>query len=170
MPRTWCVFAVACLVGSGCTYGPPERFVSLEDYDTPPGTEVTIALRSFSVSRPPTGLNAFPDGGFAKDIDGGVEVNVCYRTTGDFRQVAVLHEPWEHVQDLGSPRILDWRDTAIRFTRYSGGDTVARLPRGLHVGLAPRNPLKHFVLPECEASLGALKASHRMPDGTTDSR
>jgi len=148
-----------------CGHGPPERFASIGDYDTPAAGHVTIALRSFDVSRPATGLSAFPDGGFAIGLDQGVEVNVCDKVTGRFQQIAVIHEPQRSPSSSATPMILEWLDTAVRITRYTGGDTVVRLPARFHIGTAPKKPVARFVLPECEESLNALRYSDRMPDG-----
>jgi hypothetical protein len=148
-----------------CGYGPPERYASITDYDTAPNGQVTAALRSFDVTRPARGLNAFPDGGFAKGLDQGVEVNICDKTSGTFRQIAVLHEREEQNPRFSSPRIVEWLDTAIRITRYTGGDTVVRLPNALHVGNERKAWSDRVVVPECEASLNTLRRSDRMPDG-----
>ena len=165
---TAATLAVVCFATASCTYGPPERFVQLKDYDTPPGSAVTIALRTFSVTRRASGLSAFPDGGKAKELDEGFEINACEKTTGVFRQVAVIHEHPNPDLDLAAPSILEWRDTAVRINRNSGGDTVVSLPRGLYVGSARKVRFSNAVLPECQKSLYALRTSHRMPDGTSE--
>jgi hypothetical protein len=56
-----------------CGHGPPEYLASIADYDTPSGGRVTIALRSWEVIRPARGISAYPDGGMAIVVDGGVE-------------------------------------------------------------------------------------------------
>jgi hypothetical protein len=101
-------------------------------------------------------------------VDEGVEVNICERQTGTFRQIAVLHE---HKRDAGfaTPMVLQWLDTAVRISRYAGGDTVVRLPSGVHTGVSARDSVfrSHQVtLPECKESLTALRESKLMPDGT----
>jgi hypothetical protein len=148
-----------------CGHGPPERLATIGDYDTPPASRVTIALRSFDVVRPARGLSAFPDGGIAIGLDYGVEVNVCEKVTGRFQQIAVIHEPPKPQPSFGTPMIVEWLDTAVRIKLYTGGDTVVRLPTGFHIGTAPKKPFTRFVLPECEESLNALRYSNRMPDG-----
>ena len=159
--------AVVFLLLVACGHGPPEGHAALQGYDTPTGSDVTIALRSFDVTRFPRGLSAFPDGGFAIGIDQGVEVNACDKATGTFRQIAVIHEPQQEKPSFSSPKIVAWLDSAVRITLYTRGDTVVRLPRAFRVGrgtiqvTSPRT-----VIPECEASLNALRRSERMPDGT----
>jgi hypothetical protein len=148
---------------AACGHGPPERLASIGDYDTPAGGHVTIALRSFDVDRPAKGLSAWPDGGIAISLDQGVEVNVCDKATGKFRQIAVLHDPKS--TSSATPMILEWLDTAVRITRHSGGDTVVRLPNEFRVGTPPKKMAERVVLPECEESLKALRSSDRMPDG-----
>lgn len=163
---------VLAVIGStvcACGHGAPEYSASIADYDTPPGAPVTVALRSFSVTRPAWGLSAFPDGGIAIVVDQGVEVNVCEQHTGIFRQIAVLHEPVHSRTDFSTPVIVQWLDTAVRLSRYTGGDTVVRLPPGLHAGVSIKDSVPHMhgvSLPECETSLAALRDSKRMPDGT----
>ena len=160
------IFPLVSLSVLSCGHGPPERLAAIGDYDTPSAGHVTIALRSFDVSRPAKGLSAFPDGGIAKGLDLGVEVNICDRATGKFRQVATLHERQEpEPTGLATPMIVEWLDTAVRITRYSGGYTVVPLPTGVHVGTGPKDPTKRLVLPECEESLNELRKSNRMPDG-----
>jgi len=149
---------------AACGHGPPERFATIGDYDTPPGSHVTIALRSFEVDRPAKGLSAFPDGGISIGLDQGVEINVCDKATGRFRQIAVLHEPGKSTS-FATPMILEWLDTAVRITRYTGGDTVVRLPNEFRVGTPHKTMAERVVLPECEESLKALRSSDRMPDG-----
>lgn len=162
---------VACLqvlaLTGACGHGPPERFASIADYDTPPTKDVTVALRSFDVSRPARGLSAFPDGGIAIPVDQGVEVNVCEKQSGKFRQVAVIHEASKPNAGFATPFILDWLDTAVRISRYTGGDTVVRLPLGVHVGVGIKDVTQRNSLPECEQSLNDLRNSTRMPDGST---
>ena len=148
-----------------CGHGPPERFAGIGDYDTPAASDVTVALRSFEVTRPARGLSAFPDGGFAIGLDQGVEVNVCDRATGKFQQIAILHEPQKTNPSFSTPMILEWLDTAVRITRYTGGDTVVRLPNEFRVGTSSKKMGERVVLPECEKSLNALRNSDRMPDG-----
>lgn len=164
--------AVLALIVStigACGHGPPERIASIEDYDTPIGGHVTIALRSFDVSRPARGLSAFPDGGFAIGVDQGVEVNICEQQTGTFRQIAILHEALTARPSFSTPVILQWLDTAVRISRVTGGDTVVALPTGVHTGVSIKEPfhgMHRIALPECEKSLTALRGSNRMPDGT----
>jgi len=168
--RSHSLVVLAALVIStvgACGHGPPEFLASLADYDTPRGGDVTIALRNFEVVRPARGISAYPDGGMAVVVDEGVEVNVCERQTGTFRQIAVLHEH-EHA-GFATPLILQWLDTAVRISRYTGGDTVVRLPFGVRTGVSARDSLfrRHEVtLPECKKSLTALRESKLMPDGT----
>jgi hypothetical protein len=161
------VLTLIALLLAGCDHGPPESLATIADYDTPPANQVTIALRSFEVSRPARGLSAFPDGGIAIAVDQGVEVNVCERGTGKFRQIAVIHEPSRSSPSFSTPLILEWLDTAVRISRYTGGDTVVRLPGGLHTGVAFKDRSQRKSLPQCEQSLNALRGSNRMPDGTT---
>ena len=160
------VLSLIALLVAGCGHGPPERLAAIADYDTPSGDQATIALRSFEVSRPARGLSAFPDGGIAIAVDQGVEVNVCQRGTDKFRQIAVIHEPSKSNPSFSTPLILEWLDTAVRISRYTGGDTVVRLPAGLHIGSASKDHSQRKSLPECEQSLNALRDSNRMPDGT----
>jgi|GEM_PF-5022713 hypothetical protein len=148
-----------------CWHGPPERHASLEGYNSPATHELTIALRSFDVSRPARGLAAFPGGGFAMGLDEGVEVNVCEKATGKFRQIAVVHEAIKSAPNFGTPAVMEWLDTTIRITRYTGGDTIVRLPDGLHVGSGRQSSFDRNVIPECEASLAALRNSQSMPNG-----
>jgi hypothetical protein len=165
--RTRGLDTIAVLVIAGsCGHGPPESSAVLGDYDTPPGASVTIALRSFDVFRPARGLSAFPDGGFAIAVDQGVEVNLCERANGRFRQIAVLHERSPDKPSLSTPMIVAWLDTAVRITKFSGGDTMVALPTGVRVGNAPKRQSESSVLPECAKALGELRQSKRMPDGT----
>jgi hypothetical protein len=150
---------------AACGHGAPERFATIGDYDTPVGGHVTIALRSFEVDRPAIGLSAWPDGGIGIGLDQGVEVNICDRAAGKFQQIAVLHEPVKSSQSSATPMILEWLDTALRISHYTGGDTVIRLPNGFRVGTPPKKMADRTVLPECEESLKALRSSRRMPDG-----
>lgn len=149
-----------------CGYGPPERHASISSYATSPNGEMTVAIREFDVIRPPIGLSRFPDGGFAKGLDQGVEVNVCDKANGTFQQIAVIHDPELPLPRYSTPRIVEWRDSAIRITRYTGGDTVVRLPNGLHVGAGGNDSSNRVVIPECEGALQALRRSNRMPNGT----
>ena len=148
-----------------CWHGPPERHASLEGYNSPATNDLTIALRSFDVTRPARGLAAFPSGGFAIGLDEGVEVNVCDKATGKFRQIAVVHETIKRAPNFGTPAVMEWLDTAIRITQYTGGDTIVRLPAGLHVGSGRQLSFDRNVIPECKASLTALRNSQRMPNG-----
>jgi hypothetical protein len=159
------LLAVLSSTAIACWHAPPERHASLEGYNSPATNELTIALRSFDVSRPARGLAAFPSGGFAIGLDEGVEVNVCDKATGKFRQIAVVHETIKRAPNFGTPGITEWLDTAIRITQYTGGDTIVRLPAGLHVGSGPQSSFDRNVIPECEASLAALRNSQSMPNG-----
>jgi hypothetical protein len=154
------------LVAGSCGHGPPEAFAQLDDYDTPPGDSVTIALRSFNVDRRARGLSALPDGGFAITLDLGVEVNVCERAKGTFQQIAVLHERQKEPPSRSTQAIVAWLDTAVRVSRFNGSDTVVRLPAGVRVGHAPKQRFARNVLPECAKALDELRQSKRMPDGT----
>jgi hypothetical protein len=158
------------LVAGSCGHGPPEGSAEIGDYDTPPGAGVMIALRSFDVVRSPRGLSAFPDGGFAIGVDEGVEVNLCERGIGTFRQIAVLHERPKDRPSFSTPMIVAWLDTAVRITKFGGGDTVVRLPAGVQVGHAPKQQSDRSVLPECAQALDELRRSRRMPDGTPMTR
>ena len=163
-PRTYaivCVFTIA-----GCWHGPPERTVSIGDYDTPNGAELTIALRDFNVYRPARGLSAIPDGGFPITLDRGVELDACRKGDGTFRQIAVVHEPTESTS-LKTPTILAWLDTAVRISGGAGTEMVIHLPADLHVGTPPKTRLERHVLQECASALEALRSSSRMPDGTS---
>lgn len=158
-------FVIATL--GACGHGPPEYSAGIADYDTPVGGHVTIALRSFDVVRRARGISAYPDGGMAIVVDEGVEVNICERQTGTFRQITVLHE--HEGAGFATPLILQWLDTAVRISRYTTGDTVIRLPSGVHTGVSARDSVfrRHQVtLPECKKSLTALRESKLMPDGT----
>lgn len=158
---------IALLLAAGsCGHGPPEASAQLDDYDTPPGANVTIALRSFDVIRPARGLSAVPDGGLAVTLDLGVEVNLCERAKGTFQQIAVLHERQRDPPSLSTQAIVAWLDTAVRISRFSGSDTVVRLPTGVRVGHTPKQRFERSVLPECAKALDELRASRRMPDGT----
>lgn len=148
-----------------CGHGPPERSVSIGDYDTPNGAELTVALRSFAVIRRPRGLSAFPDGGFAITVDQGVELNVCRKLDGSFRQIAVVHEPADSTPALATPKIAAWLDTAVRISGVSGRDTVVRLSSDVRVGTAPKERFEQRVLPECAQALETLRRSKHMPDG-----
>jgi hypothetical protein len=166
--RSYSLFVLTLVIATlgACGHGPPEYSASLADYDTPTGGQVTVALRSFIVVRRARGISAYPDGGMAMVVDGGVEVNICEQQTGTFRQIVVLHEH-EHA-GVTAPIIRQWLDTAVRISRYSGGDTVVRLPSGVHTGVSIRDSLRRMhevTLPECKKSLTALRASTLMPDG-----
>ena len=165
MPKR-CVLVVLSLPLVACGYGPPESHASISSYGTSPNGGVTVALRDFDVIRPPRGLSRFPDGGFSKGLDQGVEVNVCDKASGTFRRISVIHDPELAQPRYSTPRIVEWLDSAIRITRYTGGDTVVRLPSGLHAGAGRDGSSDRLVIPECETSLKALRSSNQMPDGT----
>ena len=153
--------------GVACGHGPPERSVSIGDYDTPNGVELTVALRSFDVMRQARGLSAIPDGGVAITLDQGVELDVCRKTDGAFRQIAVVHEPSDSGRPkLVTPMIVAWLDTAIRISSASGKNMVVSLPADVRVGRAPKQQFERHVLPECAKALDELRRSRRMPDGT----
>ena len=152
---------------AACGHGPPERSVSLGDYDTPHGVELTIALRSFDVMRRARGLSAIPAGGVAITLDQGVELSVCRKTDGVFRQIAVVHEPSDSGRPaLNTPMIVAWLDTAVRISSASGKRMVVPLPADVRVGTAPKQQFEQRVLPECAKALDELRRSRQMPDGT----
>jgi hypothetical protein len=160
--------ALPCVLSMGisCGHGPPERTVSIGDYDTPNGAELTIALRDFNVFRPARGLSAIPSGGFPITLDRGVELNVCRKLDGSFRQVAVVHEPPESTTSFSTPTITAWLDTAVRISGTTGRQMVVRLPSDVHVGTSPKQRFERRALPECAKALDELRRSNRMPDGT----
>lgn len=168
MPIRPLYVALACTlpVGVACGHGPAEQSVSIGDYDTPNGAELTIALRSFDVFRPARGLSAIPDGGFALTLDRGVELNACKKLDGSFRQIAVVHEPAESTANFATPRIVAWLDTAVRIAGTTGKEIVVRLPGDVHVGTPRKQLSEQHVLPECARALDELRRSTRMPDGT----
>ena len=153
--------ALAAIISAAmaCGHGPPERNISVGDYDTPNGTELTIALRGFDVIRRARGLSAIPDGGVAITVDQGVEVDVCRKTDSTFREIAVVHEPSDTRPTLATPTILAWLDTAVRITRASGTTLTVPLPGDLHVGTAPKQRFERRVIPECAKALEALRRS-----------
>lgn len=165
--RAWRKIGLCGLLASelACGHGPPEGTVSLADYGTPPGGELTVALRSFEIGRRARGLSAFPDGGMGISIDAGVEINVCRKAAGKFEQAAIVREGGDG-QSFSTPRILAWLDTAVRISKFTGGDTVVRLPATARVGNEPRLPFERVVIPECETALRDLRLSKLMPDGT----
>jgi hypothetical protein len=163
--RRW-IIVVALAMGTSCGHGPPERSVSLDDYATPNGTDVTIALRGFDVTRRARGLSAIPDGGFAITVDQGVEVNACHKREGTFHQIGVAHETVDSAPRLATPTIIAWLDTAVRLGGVSGKVLLVRLPADMHVGMATRQETEGRVLPECAKALEELRRSTRMPDGT----
>jgi hypothetical protein len=153
-----------------CGHGPPERYGrGLEDYATPTGRDVTVALRSYGVSRPAIGLSAMPDGGIAMILDGGIEINVCTKATRRFKQIAVVHEsPKRLAEGQRSPQIIAWRDTAVLVSQNSSGDTLIILPPDVRVGSSRRESFERNTVPECQASLDSLRNSRRLPDGSLD--
>jgi hypothetical protein len=156
-----------CLSLLACGHGPPEGYAEMGDFGSPPGHDVAVALRSFSVIRHANGLNALPDGGISKTLDGGVEINLCTAATPRFIQIAVIHEPPNELAvQRSTPFIVAWRDTAVLVTRYSGGDTLVRLPANVRVGTARREKYDRTVVPACQAALKSLQNSQRMPDGS----
>ena len=166
VPSRQLTLAITLAAGIACGHGPPERSISIGDYDTPNGAELTIALRGFDVIRRPRGLSAIPDGGVAITVDQGVELDVCRKGEGSFRQIAVVHEPSDSSPTLATPTIVAWLDTAVRITGASGKSMVVPLPTDVHVGAAPKQRFERRVLPECAKALEELRRSHRMPDGT----
>lgn len=159
--------AAVLSAGIACGHGPPERSVSIGDYDTPNGVELTIALRGFDVIRPARGLSAIPDGGVAITVDQGVELDLCRKADGAFRQIAVVHEPSDSSRPtLATPTIVAWLDTAVRISSASGKSMDVPLPADLRVGTAPKQRFERRVLPECAKALDELRRSSRMPDGT----
>ena len=156
--------AVLC-ASAACGHGPPERSVSLGDYDTPNGTELTVALRGFDVTRRARGLSAIPDGGIAITVDHGVELDVCRKIDSTFRQIALVHEPRDSSPTLATPTIVAWLDTAVRITSASGKVMVVPLPSGVRVGTAPKQRFERRVVPECAKALESLRRATRMPDG-----
>lgn len=159
--------ALVLAAGISCGHGPPERSVSLGDYATPNGGEVTIALRGFDVSRRARGLSAIPDGGFPITVDQGVEVNACRKGEGTFHQIDISHETVDSAPRLTTPTIIAWLDTAVRFGGVSGKVSLVRLPADMHVGIATKQETERRVLPECARAFDELRRSTRMPDGTT---
>ena len=159
-------FAIVSFTMIGCGHGPPERTVSIGDYDSPNGAEVTIALREFDVSRRPRGLSAFPGGGFPITLDRGVEINACRKGDGGFRQIAVMHEQVDSAARFDTPLIVAWLDTAVRIQGTTRKEMVVRLPADIHVGTLPKPLLQKRVLPECASALAELRRSSRMPDAT----
>lgn len=153
-------------IAVACGHGPAERSVSIGDYDTPNGAELTIALRDFNVFRPARGLSAIPSGGFPITLDRGVELNICRKLDGSFRQIAVVHEPPESTTSFSTPTISAWLDTAVRIGGTTGRQMVVRLPSDLHIGTGPKQRFERHVLPECARALDELRRSTRMPDGT----
>ena len=164
-PR-YLALAGALSTGIACGHGPAERSVSIGDYDTPNGAELTIALRSFDVFRPARGLSAIP--GTADSRSPWIAVSSSTRAKkldGSFRQIAVVHEPAESTASFATPKIIAWLDTAVRITGTTGKEIVVRLPNDVHVGTPPKQRLVQRVLPECVRALDDLRRSNRMPDG-----
>jgi len=158
---------LVCVALLACGHGPPENYAEMGDFGSPPGHDVAIALRGFTVIRHANGLNALPDGGISKTLDGGVEVNICTATAPRFVQLAVIHEPPKRLAETRStPFIVAWRDTAVLITQYSGGDTLIRLPSDVRVGTGTRKKYDRTVVPACQAALESLQSSKRMPDGS----
>jgi hypothetical protein len=118
------------------------------------------------VFRPARGLSAVPDGGFAITLDRGVELNVCRKLDGSFRQIAVVHEPTESTTSFSTPTITAWLDTAVRISGTTGRQMVVRLPSDVRVGTPPKQRSERRVLPECARALDELRRSSRLPDGT----
>jgi hypothetical protein len=152
----------------GCGHGPAERYGrGVDDYATSPRGDGTVAIRSFAVSRPAIGLSAMPDGGIAKILDGGIEVNVCTKASQRFQQVAVVHEPTERLAERRqTPEIVAWRDSAVSGTQTSAGDTLIILPQGIRTGSGLRPRFHKSVIPECQAALDSLNNLKVLPDGS----
>ena len=165
--RVWRKIGLCGVLASAlaCGHGPPEGTVSIGDYGSPPGGEMTIALRKFEIGRRARGLSAFPDGGMGISVDAGVEINVCRKATGRFEQVAIVHEGGDG-QSFSTPQISAWLDTAVRISKVTGGDTIVRLPPTIRVGSELRNHFERVVISECETALRELRLSQIMPDGT----
>jgi hypothetical protein len=78
---------LATLGAAGCSYGPEEELVRLEQIVAYPDSYLAIASVRYDRFRTPTGLNAFPDGGKALVLE---RRGVHYLLDGRARTVRLL--------------------------------------------------------------------------------
>lgn len=159
------LFQIAVLLTACGGNGPPERRVWLNDFNTPHGRELTLAVRSFSVTQR---LNVLGD--FSRTLDYGIEISLCNALSRRFEQLLVIHESLDSAvsnSNFERSRVLLWHDSTVKIRRTTSLDTSIVLPPAARRRTpVPDSGRREAVVPACMDAIVKLRDSNRMPDGS----
>lgn len=119
MPRRWSIRMTAVILAvSGCTYGPPEEHVAVQNVVVAPDGSRLAAIVKYERYRPPTGLTAFPDGGVPLELELRADLYIASPDSGQVLARAELPaEPGQRVSF--APWALGWAGETV-FVKATG--------------------------------------------------
>jgi hypothetical protein len=118
-PERWqtatVLVAFAALLGfAGCTHGPPQLRAKVENARLGPNGRFIAVAVDYEKYRPPTGINAFPNGGVPKVLEKEARVYLCDLATMTVTRLAAI-EPSAPIRVSFSAWIAGWEDGEIIF-------------------------------------------------------
>lgn len=107
-------FLIAIGVLAGCTYGPPEDHVNVQNLALKPdGSRVAVIVK-VERHRPATGISAFPDGGVPRVLVQRADLYVVDLPTRAVVYRGELPAPADHRVSF-APWLTGWDGDAVRF-------------------------------------------------------
>lgn len=100
---------------SGCTYGPPQHRIQIQQVRGRPETRTFAAIVWSEVRSEATGLAAFPDGGVAKIRDQSVTIYVADVDQHAVRRVGQIRIPPE-MENSRQPFLPGWKGSSFYVT------------------------------------------------------
>jgi hypothetical protein len=105
---------LAAILTAGCTYGPPEDRVNVQNVALrPDGSRIAVIVR-YRRTQPPTGLSAFPDGGVARVLAQRADLYVVDLRSRTLAYRGEVPAPPDHSVSF-SPWLMGWDSDTVYF-------------------------------------------------------
>ncbi len=99
---------------SGCTYGPVQTVLTIENTDIKPGTRTFVVAVRYIKLRQPTGINTLPDGGISMVLEQAALFYVCDADKKSARLLAKLNVP-QYLWIGFAPSVMGWEGEHFYF-------------------------------------------------------
>jgi hypothetical protein len=106
--------AIVAMALLGCTYGPAEEVVHVQNVALRPDGRMLAAIVKYERTQPPTGLTAFPDGGVRRVLEQRADLYLLDLETMSLLFQGGIPAPPEHHVAF-SPWLVGWADDRVYF-------------------------------------------------------